>query len=188
MNKVFLSSVLFLVVSIQGVIKAQDETPSARFGFKLGAERGSWLRVQNVPFQIYHIGIQYIQNVGTGNMSVETGLYQTSKTLSDPLTDRLAYRYLTLPVNLRTDINGLYISGGVFAEYLFAVNLGQSAYNPLSTSNRLGSGLNLAGGYEKLVSDEWAFFIEARAMRTLSAGGRPYFLSYGLAIGMNMRF
>jgi hypothetical protein len=169
---------------------ADDDTLLRKNSFAIAAlaHRAGWLAYSRERFPVYGLGLQY-RRLFSKKWSVETGLYQTSKIVTDENTGKISYRYLMLPLNIRFDRPNFYFSAGAYSDFLFLVNAGQSAYSPLAPHRSPNLGYNLDVGYKRQITEHWRAFIELRHFRAVYESNlHVIFRSTGLGIGIGRDF
>ena len=187
--------------------KAQDTIlVSNNFKYKIGAkfigDMSGNLSLTPEMIPVYSGGFQFIKKLENSKSSFESGVYMISKafalyqnTIYGVALNRIYYRNISVPLNLRFDTKVFYISGGLFFDYLVGEN---NSYwkdnNSGLDSRKLNFGFNINLGIEKSINKQLSLIIEGRYSYTLSSSrpGRdlewPSFLNYGFALGLNYKF
>ncbi len=176
------------MVLISASTAAQRQDYDHKLGVRFFAGRGGYVGISPDYHPAYTIGLQYIKKLRRPNWGLSAGLNLASLRIATS-RDVITYRHLQLPLAMRLEHRGLYLEGGVYADYLVMVNSGQSAFTPLDPARKPSLGFNFGGGYEASFSDKILAFLEFRYLGSLISG-QAYrgFRSYGLAIGLNYKF
>ena len=163
---------------------ASLQPPRFKWGFKFSSE---WAGFRNYSMRLYRVqngGIQSVIRLGKSNWSLETGLYFNTK-IPELWNEKIKYRYLNLPLNIRYDKKGFYFSAGFFADYLVRCVPDQEFYNVNNVARNYGAGVNGAIGYERKIYRKINLLLEIRGMRNFFGYQSLYFISRGVCVGLN---
>jgi hypothetical protein len=209
-------SLFILFFSCTHLFANEFENHSCNLGFKLISEQSNDHSLENSfsDRTIYYCGFQVLRKISL-QRSIESGIYFNAKVKNYFLRYRTApfnsyydieyisarYHYISVPVNYRIDTKAVYISGGIFFDYLLSHTYDSEKVNDSTflryNDRKFYIGYNFIVGFEKSLSPVMNIFAEARLLCTISSSDNqqsffnlqnvfdPVFLNYGLGIGMN---
>ena len=204
-------SLNILLLLLFPVLKAQDTIiVNNNFKFKVGVKvsnegTSDIMYDDNHHWVVYGGGLQLIGKMNKTRSCFETGVYYTTKAKDyDSYNyDRRAVftQYICVPVNYRYESKVIYISGGIFFDYL----VNRFSRYPISSIPGYGVdrkfmvGFDVEIGVEKQISRTMNFYVEGKLFDTVSSpkkggGGlivnnfRTTYRNYGFSIGVNYKF
>jgi|GEM_PF-4638547 len=172
--------VLFVFFSLSSKA-GQDST--ALWKYRIGAKFSLDKNVCFVFDPKYYLsngaGLQVQFRINQSAWSFQAGINK-SEVNSNEANAR--FHFLNMPLNMRVDKFGFYLSGGLFMNHLYAIkntSMDASYFKP-------GLGLNHMFGYETKVNGAFSLFIEARHMVEFAFWRyQTGFSSYGISCGLN---
>ena len=209
--------IVYLVLTASFLIAQDTIIVFNNFNYKIGlkfSSQGSADKSQftNTYYNVSGGGIQLIRQINKSKFSLESGIYYSSKAKpyhqqyyyypNNYLNVIIIYSYLSLPINFRYDTKVVYVSGGVFFDYL--VNKSNdyliNSIRDYGIDRKFNIGYNLTLGVEKQISSKINFFVEGVLNKTLSwakvteghylidSNFKTTFNNYGVTVGLNYKF
>ena len=138
-------------------------------------------------------GFQVVRKFKKSKSSIESGIYLMSKAVGQSYDyNRVVYRNLDIPINYRYDTKVIYISVGIYLDYLL-----WKEYNQLPPSYMpdriLNIGYNLTLGIEKPINKHLNLLIDGHILNNITHSKPDYklfapsYTNYGFAIGINYK-
>ena len=201
------------------ILRAQDTiVVDNNYTFKIGikpcAEASADITQRsngyNTYWQAWRVGVQFIRKIiKKSRSSIESGIYYTTKAREYRAfyypygySNLIIYTdYLSIPINYRYDTKVIYVTGGIFVDYLVGHT---SEYNINSIydygiDRKLNVGYNIAVGVEKQITRQMNFFAEGILFHTVSwpkvsaghklveSNFKTTYRNYGVAVGLNYK-
>jgi hypothetical protein len=187
------ATIVALLFNVTSHCAAADTCATNSFrmkaGIKVSAEKSGAMLYAPDLNHVYNFGGQFIVKL-RNKVSLETGLYYLSRVFGDG-ADRIYYRNLSIPLNLRADLCWFFVSAGVYGDYLVAVNTFTQRNDPLYQKRKVNAGYNICFGIQQQILTNWTVFLEGRYFNSIRfpfVGNSVGFLNYGLGIGINRKF
>jgi hypothetical protein len=179
---------LFVLLLFFATNLAAQPDRQNKIGLRFTAARAGYRGLNPTYYPSYSAGLQYVHTFNESAWGLATGLNMVNLTEGEgALANR--YRFVQVPLNLRLDINHLYLEAGIFSDYLLVINSGQSAFSPLDPNRTPTLGWNAAAGYEIELTDHLNALLEFRYFAGIVENpSYRGFRSYGLGLGINYGF
>jgi hypothetical protein len=190
-----------------------------KFGLKMISENSGDNEWEEKTFHVWAGGIQVVRKIENTKYSFESGLYFNTKVkqhsveykVEDPnsyppyrdFLQEFYYHYLHVPFNFRLDCRSIYISSGIFGDYLLYRSKWEyedrfrDSIDFKGEDRKFGFGININTGLETPISQNISLFVEARYAVTITSAKTGKGLTtdnihstfsnsnYGFAIGIN---
>lgn len=173
---------------------------SNNFKYKLGvkfiADKSNDYSLISTGSNVISGGIQLVRKIGNTKSSIETGVYEFTKAAGVYESGGLIYNNISVPLNYRLDTRIVYISGGIYVDYLVSKHSRYPTFlRNVGQDRKIKFGLNLCLGIEKEINKQLSLLVEARTFNDLTSSKTdkgeffsPSYSNNGFAVGVNYKF